>query len=220
MTGSSHRALISQLTKNKMTNFLHKNDLPADIKFTGSIAVDSETMGLNIIRDRLCLIQISDGNGDAHLVQFEQGNYDAPNLRKILADEKIEKIFHFARFDLAALQHYLKVKVKNIYCTKIASKLVRTYTDAHGLKSLCDELLGIDLSKKQQSSDWGNSEITEKQLDYAASDVLYLHRIKDRLDLMLAREGRKEIFEACLKFLPTRVKLDLQSFGSGDIFSH
>lgn len=203
-----------------MTNFLHKNDLPADVKFTKSIAVDSETMGLNIIRDRLCLIQISDGNGDAHLVQFEQGKYDAPNLRKILADEKIEKIFHFARFDLAALQYYLKVEVKNIYCTKIASKLVRTYTDAHGLKSLCDELLGIDLSKKQQSSDWGNAEITEKQLDYAASDVLHLHRLQEKLDVMMAREDRTAIFQACLKFLPTRVKLDLLCFGSGDIFSH
>ncbi len=203
-----------------MTNFLHKNDLPADVKFTTSIAVDSETMGLNIIRDRLCVVQISDGNGDAHLVQLEAGNYNAPNLCKILADEKIEKIFHFARFDLAALQYYLKVEVKNIYCTKIASRLVRTYTDAHGLKSLCDEILGIDLSKKQQSSDWGNLTITEKQIDYAASDVLYLHKLKIHLDEMLVRENRKEIFDACLKFLPTRVKLDLQGFNSGDIFSH
>ena len=162
-----------------MTNFLHKNDLSSDINFIGSIAVDSETMGLNIIRDRLCVVQISDGKGDAHLVQFEQGKYDAPNLCKILADEKIQKIFHFARFDLAALQHYLKVEIKNIYCTKIASKLVRTYTDAHGLKSLCDELLGIELSKKQQTSDWGNAEITEKQLEYAASDVLHLHKLKE-----------------------------------------
>jgi len=203
-----------------MTNFLHKNDLPADVKFTTSIAIDSETMGLNIIRDRLCVVQISDGNGDAHLVQFEGGNYNAPNLCKILADEKIEKIFHFARFDLAALQYYLKVEVKNIYCTKIASRLVRTYTDAHGLKSLCDEILGIDLSKKQQSSDWGNPTITEKQIDYAASDVLHLHKLKLRLDEMLVRENRKEIFDACLKFLPTRVKLDLQGFSAGDIFSH
>jgi len=203
-----------------MTNFLHKNDLPADIKFTNSIAIDSETMGLNVIRDRLCLVQISDGNGDAHLVQFEQGNYNAPNLCKILADEKIQKIFHFARFDLAALQFYLDVEIKNIYCTKIASKLVRTYTDAHGLKSLCDELLGIDLSKKQQSSDWGISEISEKQLNYAASDVLYLHKLQERLNMMLKRENRLEIFEACIKFLPTRVKLDLKGFSSGDIFSH
>ncbi len=203
-----------------MANFLHKNDLPSEIKFTKSVAVDSETMGLNIIRDRLCVVQISDGNGDAHLVQFEQGKYDAPNLRKILADENIQKIFHFARFDMAALQFYLKVEMKNVYCTKIASKLVRTYTDAHGLKSLCDELLGVDLSKKQQSSDWGNPSINEKQIDYAASDVLYLHKLKLRLDEMLKRENRTEIFEACLKFLPTRVKLDLQCFGSGDIFSH
>jgi len=148
-----------------MTNFLHKNDLPAEINFSGAIAIDSETMGLNIIRDRLCLVQISAGDGDAHLVQFEQGKYDAPNLRRILSDEKIQKIFHFARFDLAALQHYLKVEVQNIYCTKIASRLVRTYSDAHGLKILCEEMLGVELSKKQQSSDWGNLQITDKQLD-------------------------------------------------------
>ncbi len=203
-----------------MTNFLHKNDLPNEIKFAKSVAIDSETMGLNIIRDRLCVVQISDGNGDAHLVQFEPGKYDAPNLRKILADENIQKIFHFARFDMAALQFYLKVEMKNVYCTKIASKLVRTYTDAHGLKSLCDELLGVDLSKKQQSSDWGNTIINEKQVDYAASDVLHLHKLKLRLDEMLKRENRTEIFDACIKFLPTRVKLDLQGFGSGDIFSH
>jgi ribonuclease D len=203
-----------------MTNFLHKNDLPAEISFNKSIAIDSETMGLNIIRDRLCLLQISAGNGDAHLVQFEQGKYDAPNLRRILADEKIQKIFHFARFDLAALQFYLKVEVQNIYCTKIASRLVRTYTEAHGLKVLCEELLGVELSKKQQSSDWGNLKITEKQLEYAASDVLHLHKLQAKLDKMLEREGRTEVFEACLKFLPTRVKLDLQGFGSGDIFSH
>jgi ribonuclease D len=203
-----------------MTNFLHKNDLPAEINFNKSIAIDSETMGLNIIRDRLCLVQISAGNGDAHLVQFEQGKYDAPNLRRILADEKIQKIFHFARFDLAALQFYLKVEVQNIYCTKIASRLVRTYTEAHGLKVLCEELLGVELSKKQQSSDWGNLKITEKQLEYAASDVLHLHKLQEKLDKMLEREGRAEIFKSCLKFLPTRVKLDLQGFGAGDIFSH
>lgn len=203
-----------------MTNFLHKNDIPSDLQFGNSIAIDSETMGLNIFRDRLCLIQISGGDGNAHLVQFEQGKYDAPNLRKLLSDEKVLKIFHFARFDLAALQFYLKVEIKNIYCTKIASKLVRTYTDAHGLKSLCDELLNVDLSKKQQSSDWGNVEINDKQIDYAASDVLHLHKLKTRLDEMLRRENRMEIFEACVKFLPTRVKLDLQSFGPADIFSH
>jgi ribonuclease D len=203
-----------------MTIHFHKNDLPSNITFSGSIAIDTETMGLNVIRDRLCLIQISSGDGNAHLVQFEQGKYDAPNLKKLLSDDKILKIFHFARFDLAALSHYLKIEIKNIYCTKIASKLTRTYTDSHGLKSLCDELLGVDLSKKQQSSDWGNSLINEKQMEYAASDVLYLHKLKEKLDEMLKRENRTEIFEACLKFLPTRAKLDLQGFPSTDIFSH
>lgn len=139
-----------------MTNFLHKNDLPSDLHFSGSIAIDSETMGLNILRDRLCLVQISGGDGNAHLVQFEPGNYEAPNLKKLLADEKIQKIFHFARFDLATLRVYLGVEVQNIYCTKIASRLVRTYSDSHGLKALCEELLGIEISKKQQSSDWGH----------------------------------------------------------------
>lgn len=203
-----------------MTIFLHKHDLPADVKFSGSIAIDTETMGLNILRDRLCLVQISDGNGDAHLVQFEKGKYDAPNLKRLFSDDKILKIFHFARFDLAALQHYLHIDVNNIYCTKIASKLTRTYTDAHGLKSLCDELLGVELSKKQQTSDWGNLEINEKQKEYAASDVLYLHRLKEKLDEMLKRENRTAIFEACVKFLPARAKLDLQGFVSVDIFSH
>jgi ribonuclease D len=210
---------LKQTLKN-MTNFLHKNDLPSDLKFTDSVAIDSETMGLNIARDRLCLVQVSAGDGDAHLVQFEQEKYEAPNLKKILSDEKIQKIFHFARFDLAALRHYLKIDVKNIYCTKIASKLVRTYSDAHGLKSLCEELLGVEISKKQQSSDWGNSEITTKQLNYAASDVLYLHQLKIKLDVMLKREGRMEVFEDCLKFLPSRVQLDLQGFAAVDIFSH
>jgi len=203
-----------------MTNYLHKNDLPSDIQFSGSVAIDSETMGLNIVRDRLCLVQISAGDGNAHLVQFEKGKYDAPNLCKLLADNNIEKIFHFARFDLVALQHYLKVEVQNIYCTKIASRLVRTYTDSHGLKALCDEILGVELSKKQQTSDWGNPEITDKQADYAASDVLHLHKLKTKLDEMLKRENRMEIFQACVKFLPARTKLDLQGFGSLDIFSH
>lgn len=203
-----------------MTNLLYKNDLPADLNLGSSIAIDCETMGLNILRDRLCVVQISSGDGNAHLVQFEQGKYDAPNLKKILSDEKVLKIFHFARFDLAALQLYLKVEIKNVYCTKIASKLVRTYTDAHGLKALCDEMLGVELSKKQQTSDWGNSAITDKQVDYAASDVLHLHKLKEKLDEMLRREGRTEIFEACVKFLPTRAKLDLCGFNSSDIFAH
>ena len=203
-----------------MTIFLHKNDLPAEIKFSDSIAIDSETMGLNILRDRLCLVQISAGDGDAHLVQFEAGKYDALNLKKILTDKKILKLFHFARFDVAALQHYLQIDIENIYCTKIASRLTRTYSDAHGLKAICEELLGIELSKKQQTSDWGNSEITQKQMEYAASDVLHLHNLKLKLDKMLHRENRTEIFEACVKFLPTRAKLDLQGFIGLDIFSH
>jgi ribonuclease D len=203
-----------------MTIHFYKNDLPAGLDFGASIAIDTETMGLNVIRDRLCLIQISSGDGNAHLVQFEQGQYDAPNLKKLLGDKNILKIFHFARFDLASLQHYLKVEIQNIYCTKIASKLVRTYSEAHGLKSLCDELLGVDLSKKQQTSDWGNFEINDKQQEYAASDVLYLHQLKEKLDVMLRREKREDIFRACLEFLPSRVKLDLQGFASMNIFSH
>lgn len=203
-----------------MTNFLYKNDLPADLNLGDSIAIDCETMGLNILRDRLCVVQISCGDGNAHLVQFEQGNYNAPNLSKLLSDKKVLKIFHFARFDLAALHFYLKVDIQNVYCTKIASKLVRTYTDAHGLKALCDEMLSVEISKKQQSSDWGNSTITDKQIDYAASDVLHLHKLKNKLDEMLQREGRTEIFAACVQFLPTRAKLDLIGFGSTDIFTH
>lgn len=203
-----------------MTIYLHKNDLPDSVKFSGSIAIDTETMGLNVIRDRLCLVQISDGKGDAHLVQFEQGKYDAPNLKKLFSDDQILKIFHFARFDLASLSHYLKIEIKNIYCTKIASRLTRTYSDSHGLKALCEELLGVELSKKQQTSDWGNAVINEKQMEYAASDVLYLHRLKEKFDEILRRENRMEIFEACVKFLPTRAKIDLQGFASVDIFAH
>jgi ribonuclease D len=203
-----------------MATFLYKNDLPDNVKFSNSVAIDSETMGLNIMRDRLCLIQLSSGDGNAHLVQFEQGKYNAPNLKKLLSDKSILKIFHFARFDLAALQYYLNVEIENIYCTKIASKLVRTYTDAHGLKALCDEIVGVELSKKQQSSDWGNEIITDKQMDYAASDVLHLHQLKERLDEMLKREKRMEIFDACMKFLPARAKLDITGFANLDIFSH
>ena len=203
-----------------MTIFFHKNDLPANVIFSKSVAIDTETMGLNIHRDRLCVLQISGGDGNAHIVQFEQNKYDAPNLKKILSDDSIEKIFHFARFDLASIKHYLHVTIKNIYCTKIASRLIRTYTDSHGLKSICEELLGVEISKKQQSSDWGNVEITEKQLEYAASDVLYLHALKEKLNKMLIRENRFEIFQSCVNFLPTRVELDLQNFASIDIFTH
>lgn len=203
-----------------MTIFLHKNDLPSDLNLGKEIAIDTETMGLNVMRDRLCLVQISAGDGDAHLVKIEKENRSSPNLRKLLLDDSVLKIFHFARFDLAALKNYLGIDISNIYCTKIASKLVRTYTDSHGLKALCDELLGIELSKKQQSSDWGNLEITLKQQEYAASDVLYLHKIKNVLDEMLIREGRKEDFLKIINFLPTRAKLDLAGFQSLDIFSH
>jgi len=203
-----------------MTNYFYKNDIPTTLFFKDSIAIDTETMGLNISRDRLCLIQISNGDGNAHIIQFEKNQYNAPNLKKLLSDSAIQKIFHFARFDMATIEHYLGVEIKNIYCTKIASKLIRTYTDSHGLKSICEELLGIEISKKQQSSDWGNSDISEKQIDYAASDVLHLHALRDKLNKMLIRENRMDIFQACLEFLPTRIKLDLEGFASLDIFAH
>jgi ribonuclease D len=203
-----------------MTNYFYKNDLPDNIDFGNSIAIDTETMGLNVIRDRLCLIQISKGDGNAHIVQFEQNNYNSLNLKKLLSNDKIEKIFHFARFDMATIKHYLDIDITNIYCTKIASKLTRTYTDSHGLKSICEELLNIEISKKQQSSDWGNFEISEKQIDYAASDVLYLHALKEKLNKMLVREKRLDIFKNCLDFLPTRIKLDLEGFANLDIFAH
>ncbi|MFM7620221.1 MAG: ribonuclease D [Alphaproteobacteria bacterium] len=202
-----------------MTTYLHHHDLPKDIGFKSAIAVDTEAMGLNIIRDRLCLIQISQGDGDVHIVKFDS-NFNAPNLTKILVDDKILKIFHFARFDMAILFHYLKINFSNVYCTKIASRLVRTYTESHGLKNLCEELLGIEISKKQQSSDWGSKNLSDKQLDYASSDVLYLHQIKDKLHEIIIREHRLELFDECLKFLPTRVKLDLAGFSHIDIFSH
>ncbi len=203
-----------------MTNILYVNDISADLKLGNSIAIDTETMGLKTKRDRLCLVQISSGDGNAHIIKFDGKNYDAPNLKKLLADEKVLKIFHFARFDIAALNHYLNLDLRNIYCTKIASKLVRTYTDSHGLKSICEELLSVEISKKQQSSDWGNSEISNAQIKYAAQDVLYLHQLKEKLDEMLERENRKEIYDECIKFLPTRAKLDLEGFDNLDIFAH
>lgn len=202
-----------------MTTYLHHHDLPKDIEFTSAIAVDTEAMGLNIIRDRLCLIQISQGDGNVHIVKFD-GNFNAPNLVKILTNDHLLKIFHFARFDMAILFHYLNINFSNIYCTKIASRLARTYTESHGLKNLCEELLGIEISKKQQSSDWGNKNLSDKQLDYASSDVLYLHQIKDKLNEIIIREHRQELLKDCLKFLPTRVKLDLAGFSNIDIFSH
>ncbi len=202
-----------------MQTHLYKNDLDDGIVFKGNVAIDTEAMGLDPARDRLCLIQIFDGETDCHMVQFENSNTDSPNLIKLLNDEKIEKIFHYARFDMAALKHALKIDVKNVYCTKIASKIARTYTNNHGLKDLCKELLGVEISKKQQSSDWGNSNLSKEQIAYAANDVIYLHQIKDRLDAMLIRENRQLLVDACLSFLPTRVDLDLRGW-ENDIFSH
>ena len=199
---------------------LHKNDLPAGLSFGPTVAVDTETLGLNVNRDRLCLVQLSSGDGTAHLVQFDGHDYAAPNLKALLTDPAVLKIFHYARFDIAVLEKNLGVVTAPIYCTKIASKLVRTYTDRHGLKDLVGELVGIELSKQQQSSDWASSELSQQQLAYAASDVLHLHALKTKLDAMLAREGRTQFAQAAFGFLPTRAKLDLAGFGEDDIFSH
>ena len=195
-------------------------DLPPNLDLGTVVAIDSETMGLKPHRDRLCLIQLSSGDGNAHLVKFEQQNYNAPNLVKLLENSEITKIFHYARFDVAVINKYLQAQINSIYCTKIASKLVRTYTDKHGLKDLCKELLRLDLSKQQQSSDWGAKDLTEEQKIYAASDVLYLHKIKEILDQRLLREGRNELADFCFKFLQTRANLDLIGFENEDIFSH
>lgn len=195
--------------------------MPEDIYLQAqSIAIDTEAMGLNNFRDRLCVIQLSDGLGQAHVVHFPQANYACPNLRKLLSNPNIIKIFHFARFDVAIIQHYLKIEINNIYCTKIASKLCRTYTDQHSLKDLCNEVLGIKISKQCRTSDWGASILTQDQIDYAASDVLYLHKIKQRLDEMLTREGRTALANSCFQFIPARVKLDLSGWLEADIFSH
>ena len=199
---------------------LYIGDLPSDLNLGSVVAIDSETMGLKPQRDRLCLIQLSSGDGNAHLVQFERCNYTAPNLVKLLEDPDITKVFHYARFDVAIIKKYLKVQTNSIYCTKIASKLVRTYTDKHGLKDLCKELLNLDLSKQQQSSDWGAKNLTEEQKTYAASDVLYLHKIKEILDQRLLREERDKLAAFCFEFLQTRANLDLIGFENEDIFSH
>lgn len=199
---------------------LHQGDLPDGLTFGASVAIDTETMGLNPLRDRLCLVQLSAGDGVCHLVQLRDGQFDAPNLKALLTDPEVTKLFHFARFDLAALKHYLQVDCSPVYCTKIASKLTRTFTDRHGLKDLCRELLGKELSKQQQSSDWGASDLTQEQLKYAASDVLYLHEIRACLDGMLAREGRSALAQSCFEFLPTRAALDLAGWSEVDIFAH
>ena len=204
----------------KSSIVLHKNDLPAGLKLGPSVAIDTETLGLNPNRDRLCLVQLSSGDGTAHLVQFDGQDYSAPNLKALLTDPAVLKIFHYARFDIAVLEKYLGVMTAPIYCTKIVSKLVRTYTDRHGLKDLVLELAGVELSKQQQSSDWASRELSQQQLAYAASDVLHLHAVKAKLDAMLARDGRQAYAEAAFGFLPTRARLDLAGFGEDDIFSH
>ena len=206
-----------------MTIYFHQNDLPDNLILNGSIAIDTETMGLKTLRDRLCLIQISNGNGDAHLIKInnnKRSEYAHKNLKKILTDKKVLKIFHFARFDLAALSHYICTVKGPIWCTKIASKLARTYTDKHGLNDLCKELLLIEISKEQQSSNWGGSNVSMKQKEYAANDVLYLHKIKENLESILVQENRLELAKNIFDFLEIRVELDLQGFNDMDIFAH
>ncbi|MCP3372338.1 ribonuclease D [Bradyrhizobium cajani] len=203
-----------------MTVRLHRGDLPDLSRYTGAVAIDTETMGLNPHRDRLCVVQLSPGDGSADVVQIPKGHTDAPNLKALLVNPAITKIFHFARFDVAVLYQTFGVMTGPIYCTKIASRLTRTYTDRHGLKDLVREVLNIDLSKQQQSSDWGSDSLSEPQLAYAASDVLHLHGLRERLDAMLVREGRTQLAQACFDFLPTRALLDLQGWGEEDIFAH
>ena len=203
-----------------MTIHFYENDLPKNFKAGDCVAIDTETMGLSFTRDRLCLVQLSTGDGEAHLVQFKDGNYDAPNLKALLKDPKILKLFHFGRFDIAMMQKYLGVLTTPVYCTKIASKLVRTYTDRHGLRDLCRELINVEISKQQQSSDWGSPELNDQQKEYAAGDVLYLHQLRDELNVRLEREGRTALAQACFDFLPHRALLDLEGWPEHDIFSH
>ena len=203
-----------------MANFLYQNDLPDGLDLGPIVAIDCETMGLNPHRDRLCLIQMSGGDGNCHLIQVAKGQTEAPNLVKMLENPDVLKLFHFGRFDIAALMHAFGATTAPVYCTKIASKLVRTFTDRHGLKNLLQELINVDISKHQQQSDWGAENLTEAQLDYAASDVLYLHQLREVLDQKIAREGRTEIAKSCFDFLPTRAKLDLAGWPEIDIFSH
>ncbi|PCI54876.1 MAG: ribonuclease D [Alphaproteobacteria bacterium] len=202
-----------------MSVTLHKNDLPDGLDLGAVVAIDTETMGLKPGRDRLCLVQLSSGDGNAHLVQMLDPSFDAPNLKKLVTNPDILKLFHFARFDVAVMKEYLGVDCPNIYCTKIASKLVRTYTDRHGLKNICRELLGVDISKQQQSSDWGAEELTPEQISYAASDVYYLHKLRAQLNKMLEREGRVDLAQSCFDFMVTRTTLDLQGWPD-DIFEH
>lgn len=203
-----------------MTNYLYQNDLPDGLDLGPVVAIDCETMGLNPHRDRLCVIQMSGGDGNAHLVQVAKGQTEAPNLCRMLEDPNVLKLFHFGRFDIAAMYNAFGALTAPVYCTKIASKLIRTYTDRHGLKNLLQELIAVDISKHQQSSDWGAPELTKAQIDYAASDVLYLHQLRDVLNTRLEREGRMEMAQACFDFLPMRAKLDLAGWPDQDIFSH
>ncbi len=204
----------------QVANYLYKGDLPDDLDLGPEVAIDCETMGLNPHRDRLCVVQLSGGDGNAHIVQIAKGQTDAPNLCKLLADPNVLNLFHFGRFDIAAMYHAFGTLAAPVYCTKIASKLVRTYTDRHGLKNLLDQLLKVDISKMQQMSDWGAKELTKAQLDYAASDVLYLHALRTKLNEMLDREGRADMAQACFDFLPTRARLDLAGWPETDIFAH
>ena len=203
-----------------MALVLHQGDLPADVDFGPSVAVDTETTGLSLLRDRLCLVQMSDADGNVHIVQLPKDGMAAPNLRRLMTETSVVKLFHFARFDMAMMYRWLDVMPGPVFCTKIASKLVRTYTDKHNLKELCRELLGVDLSKQQQSSDWAAADLSDKQLEYAASDVLHLHALKAVLDAMLAREDRTALAEASFAYLPTRVLLDLGGWRDEDIFHH
>ena len=203
-----------------MTVTLHHGDLPANVSFGNMVAIDTETLGLKPHRDRLCLVQLSAGDGTVHLVKFSKDSYNAPNLKKLLADPKVTKLFHFARFDVAIMQQYLGVVTAPIYCTKIASKLTRTFSNFHGLKNLCKDLLSVDLDKQQQTTDWGADTLTPEQMDYAASDVLYLHQLRDVLNGMLARENRTAVAQACFDFLPHRALLDLAGWDDTDIFAH
>jgi ribonuclease D len=203
-----------------MTVHYHKGDLPAGLDLGPAVAVDTETMGLSLTRDMLCVVQLSAGDGDAHVVQMDRKTYDCPNLKALLSDPGTEKILHFARFDVAMVERYLGVTLAPVFCTKIASKLCRTYTDRHGLKDVTRELVGVDMNKQQQSSDWGADELSPAQLEYAASDVLHLHALRDRLTLMLEREDRMALAKACFDFLPTRARLDLAGWPETDIFAH
>lgn len=209
-----------QQRRTKVANYLYQGDLPDDLDLGSIVAIDCETMGLRPYRDRLCVVQLSGGDGNAHLVQIAMGQTEAPNLCRLLTDPSVLKLFHFGRFDIAAMYHTFGALAAPVYCTKIASKLVRTFTDRHGLKNLLQELVGVDISKHQQSSDWGAAKLTDAQLDYAASDVLYLHKLREELNQRLIREGRMDLAQSCFDFLPTRAQLDLAGWPEEDIFSH